>query len=274
MYSPEVALESIFATAQNSFSQMVGNIREYFPSLKNGLQGTIDHLANLKEVPKDIANILNNNFLTSEQKQLNLQDFKKVKIQIPEGFSGNLYDYAGFLDRSWDFIHLKGIIQLDVLYAQLASFASNKESKISLVDNSKDYMVTDAALKELIKESTTYFGGRRHTSSSSELGIHFMDFSQVEQTNAAAVKLAKQQSSALTKDLLDKAKRIASVLDIIIRDAQNHDTDKASHEAVKSLAAAVYTMAEVLEFYSVTCYRVTELCFVMKENKAVIAKIV
>jgi hypothetical protein len=274
MYSPEVALESIFATAQNSFSQMVGNIREYFPSLKNGLQGTIDHLTNLKEVPKDIANILNNNFLTSEQKQLNLQDFKKVKIQIPEGFSGNLYDYAGFLDRSWDFIHLKGILQLDVLYAQLASFASNKESKISLIDNSKDFMVTDAALKELIKESTTYFGGRRHTSSSSELGIHFMDFSQVEQTNAAAVKLAKQQSSTLTKDLLDKAKRIASVLDIIIGDAQNHDTDKASHEAVKSLAAAVYTMAEVLEFYSVTCYRVTELCFVMKENKTVIAKIV
>ena len=272
-YKPEVALEGIFTGADKSLSAMVSSISEFFPSLLTHLQGSVGFLEKLSDAPKGLFSSLMDGFSGSDYSKYQVSDYKRLRIRVPEGFTGNLYEYAGFLNRSWGFIQTDLIPQLDVVYGILAGFASNKTNKVSLMDHSPIYKKLDDHLKALVKESQIYYGKRVHSSGKSELGMCFNEMSEFQQTLQTAKNLGDQLNPKQTSQILDRVKRIAGVLDIIVKDARAREYDKASFEAVKSLATGVYTIAEAVEFYSITYYRVIELADVMKDNKATLAKI-
>lgn len=272
-YKPEVALEGIIDIADKSFSSMVGAISNFFPSLYNVFNGTIDAITNLKPLSSDILNSLVENHLASERSGFDLTSFNRVNVRVPEGFSGNLDDYAQFLQRSWNFLHTEAIPLMDTVYGQLASFASNKNSKLSLSDTSKLFVGAEATYEELVKESRIYFGKTRHQGIKSDIGTAYGDYGRFLSTENRIAVLAKQLSPKQVNQVLEKIKRIAGVLDVIIKDAQNHEYDKASYEAVKGMATGVYAMAQAMEFYSITYYRINEMAVVCKENKQVIKKL-
>lgn len=273
-YPANYALESIVDSADKSFKSMVGSIANFFPSLKSSFLGASEQLATLKAVPSSVLSQLSSYSFNS--KDFTYEDFKafnKVKVVVPESFTGNLHDYAQFLDNSWSFLNTRAIPELDIFYVKLAAFASNKESKISLLDSSGKYKELSTVFQQLVDESVTYFGKTTHNKRSAELGVSFTDFDQYRQTDELTKKLADQLNPKEVSKVLQKVSKIASILDIIIEDAANKEYDKASYEAVKSLATGVFALAQFVEFYSVTYYRITELAFAMGENKAVIKKL-
>lgn len=272
-YRPELALESIIDIKDKSFGSMVSSIANYFPSLRQTFAGAADHLSNLKEVPKEILSSLSNAFSMKDIPEGNFQDYSRVNVVVPESFTGNLYEYGDFLSRSWSFLQLNAIPQLDKFYATLASFASNKESKISLIDTSAEYKTILAQYEALVNESKAYFGSVRHNSTKSKLGDAFGDFDQFKKAETFARELSKQLSSREVSKILDRVKKISGVLDIVIQDAQAKEYNKASYEAVKSLANATYTLAEIVSFYSVTYYRIIDYSKAMSENKNVLKKL-
>jgi hypothetical protein len=167
----------------------------------------------------------------------------------------------------------RALPQIDLFYGFLATFASNKEAKISLTDTTKIYKALEEEHKVLKKEGVSYFGDLRHNASSSVLGSCFYDFEQFRKTQQTSSTLCKDLSVKQATQVCDKIKKISSVLDVIIEDAKVRNYDKASYEAVKSLAVGIYALAEVLEFYTVTYYRIVELGSAMAANKAVITKL-
>lgn len=272
-YSASVALESVVSSADKSFSGMVSSIANFFPSLRSSFVGAAEHLDTLKAVPSAVMSALSNPFSSVELSYEDFKNFSKVKIVTPESFSGNLYEYGQFLEQSWNFLQSRVIPEMDVFYAKLAAFASNKESKISLLDTSGTYKSIQDNYTSLVQQSKAYFGTTLHNKRSSELGVSFSDFDQYRKAEALAKELAKQLSPKQVTLIHSKVKKISDVLDIIIQDAQSKSYDKASYEAVKSLATGIYGLAELIEFYSVTYYRITEYAYAMSENKNVIKKL-
>lgn len=271
-YTPEVALESIVSNVDKSFSSMVSSIAQYIPDLRNMLVSPIEQLSRLKELPSGLLSSLSSTFGASTFTLDEFRSFDKVKVTVPESFSGNLSEYSAYLNSSWNFLNQRALPQIDLFYGFLASFASNKEAKISLTDTTKIYKALQEEHTSLKKEGSSYFGNVRHNSSSSTLGVCFSDFEQYRKTQDTARSLCKDLSTKQASQVCDKIKKISSVLEVIIEDAKARNYDKASYEAVKSLAVGIYALAEVLEFYSVTYYRTIELGSVMATNKAVINK--
>jgi hypothetical protein len=272
-YSAEVALEGITEIVDKSFGSMVNAISNFFPSLKSSFDGAIESVSKLKPLASDVVNSLSIGYGRSETKEMDLTPFSRVNVRVPEGFTGNLDEYSDFLARSWKFIQAEAIPQMDNLYGQLASFASNKSSKISLADTSLIFQSVDASYQALAKESQSYFGKNRHNSTKSDIGTAYGQYYQVLHTESRVANLVRELNPKQVQQVLDKIKRISSVLDVIITDAQAKDYDRASFEAVKGMATGVYAMAQAMEFFSLTYYRINEMGVVCKENKNIIAKL-
>ncbi len=274
VYQPSDALESIVADSDKSFTGMVGSISKYFPSLKTKFDAALQSFDNWPKL-QSITSLANlNSFI--KQQDMSVSDFRvfeKVKVKVPEGFTGNLKEYSDFLDRSWLFLQLTALPLLDVYYGALTSFASNKDSKISLLDSSSTYKKMEQEYVSLVKESESYFGKTRHTSSFGLLGDCFGDYQQYRETSTKVHKLAKDLNTKQITSIHDKVKRISKVLDVIIEDATRGSYEKASYESVKSLAEGIYALAEIIEFYPVTYYRINELAVVMTDNKAIVDKL-
>ena len=273
-YKPEVALEHIVAN-EGSFSDSVTSIANYFPSLKSMFSGSADILSDLSDKASGLVSKLSS-FSSSDAhaaEGVKFSEFSKVKLQVPESFSGNLCHYAEFLQRSDVFLNNKAIPMLDEFYVSLAAFASNKDSKITLLDTSNNYKSVEATYQELVKESIIYFGKRRHNSGSATIGDTFMDDAEFTKTMQISKQLVKKLSPGDVKNILGRVNKISSVLNVVIEDAQKREFDKASHAAVKSLANGVFAMAEIVEFYAVTYYRITELATVMGNNAQTMKKL-
>lgn len=272
-YQPAVALEGIADIADRSFSSMVGAIKNFFPSIVASFDGVVESVSKLKPLPAGLAESLSSMYARSEVKALDFTAFAKVTCRVPEGFTGNLEKYSEFLDRSWDFLQTDALPQMDVLYGQLASFVSNRDAKISMANTAAIFSDIQAKHDTLAKESNIYFGRNTHNSTKSDLGTAYGAYGYALHTEARISKLAKSLSPKQVELVLGKIKRISSVLDIIIKDAQANEYEKASYEAVKGMATGVYAMAQAMEFYSVTYYRINEMAVVCKENKTIIAKL-
>lgn len=275
-YTPEVALEGIFSAAGQSMRNMISYVAEYFPSLRQAFTTPSESIKNLVGFSKDGAFTSLRNNLTGFTDKENIsasdfQDFTNVNITIPESFTGNLYEYSEFLDRSWKFLHANVFPQLDLFYASLASFASNKEAKILLKDTSKVYDTLESEYDSLSKEATTYFGKVLHNSSTGKLGSAFSDMDQYRNCSKTALRLVEELSNDDIKQINVKLEKIVSVLDTIIEEAKAGNYDRASFESVKSLAKGTYSLARVIEFYPVTYYRVKDLAFSMNENRKVVS---
>jgi hypothetical protein len=272
-YTPQVALESIGNIADKSFGSMVNAIKNFFPSIVASFSGVVESVSKLKPLPADLINGLSEMYARNEVKQLDFTTFGKVTCRVPEGFSGNLEKYSEFLARSWDFLQTDAIPQMDILYGQLASFVSNKSAKISLANTATIFGDIQAKHDNLAKESQIYFGKDRHNSIKSDLGTAYGEYGYALHTEARIAQLAKSLSHKQVEQVLGKINRISSVIDIIIKDAQASEYDKASYEAVKGMATGIYAMAQAMEFYSLTYYRINEMAVVCKENKEVIRKL-
>ena len=272
-YTPEVALESIGSMADKSFSSMVGALKNFFPSIANTFNGVIDSVSNIKALPAGLIESLSGAYARSEVKELDFTTFGKVSCRVPEGFSGNLAQYAEFLSRSWDFLQNDALPQMDILYGQLASFVSNKDAKISLANTAGVFAGVQSKFEELAKEARIYYGRDRHQSTKSDLGTAYGEYGQALHTEAIIKGLAEKLSPKQVSEVLGKIKRISMVLDIIVKDAQASEYDKASFEAVKGMSTGVYAMAQAMEFYSLTYYRINEMAVVCKENKETIRKL-
>lgn len=277
MYSPDIALESIVEIKDKSFDSMVNSIAKFFPSLKAAFQGSLDSIAQLKAIPSALVNsISGTNSFFSSYKQVTYDDFRelsRIKIVTPESFSGNLFEYSEFVKSSWQFLNMKFFSELDIYYAQLAAFATNKETKLSIVDKSASYLELQKSYKELVEESKTYFGVNKHNKRSSELGVCFSDYNQFKSYETTALTLARELNDKKINNLVDRVKKINDVLGIIIEEAKSKSYDKASYETVKSLATGIFALAEIVEFFSVTYYRITELAHVVKENREIFKKL-
>lgn len=277
MYAPTYALESIINIKDKSFESMIGSISNFFPSLKAAFQGGLDSLGQLKAFPSSLlSSISGGNSFFSSYKQVSYDDFKelsKIKIVTPESFSGNLYEYSQFLKNSWMFLDLKFIPELDIYYAQLASFATNKEAKLSIVDKSASYIELQKTYESLVKESKSYYGEKTHNKRTAELGICFSDYQQFKSYESTTLELARELNERKINNMVARVKKINDVLAIIIEEAKNKNYDKASYETVKTLAAGVFALAEIIEFFSITYYRITELAHVVKENRDILKKL-
>lgn len=276
-YSPNYALESIINIKDKSFGSMIGSISNFFPSLKAAFQGGLDSVSQLKTIPSSLISSISglNSFFTS-YKEVSYDDFKelsRIKLVTPESFSGNLYEYSEFVKNSWVFLDLKFIPELDNYYAQLASFATNKEAKLSIVDKSASYLDLQKTYQSLVKESTTYFGDNLHNKRTAQLGTLFADFQQFKNYESTTLELARGLSDSKINGMVSRVKKINDVLGIIIEEAKNKNYDKASYETVKSLATGIFALAEIIEFFSVTYYRITELAHVVKENRDILKKL-
>ena len=272
-YSPEVALESIGSLTDKSFGSMVSAIKNFFPSIVDSFNGVIESVSKLKPLPAGLAESLSGGYGRSKAKELDFTTFGKVTCRVPEGFSGNLEKYSEFLSRSWDFLQTDVLPQMNVLYGQLASFVSNKNAKLSLANTAIIFGEIQAKNEVLTKESLIYFGKDRHNSIKSDLGTAYGEYGYALHTESRVSRLAKSLSRKQVEQVVGKINRISNILDIIIKDAQASEYDKASYEAVKGMATGIYAMAQAMEFYSLTYYRINEMAVVCKENKETIRKL-
>ncbi len=270
--TPEYALESIVSTADKSMRGMISSVANYFPELRNKFEGTLKSLEN-HATPKWVGSVsilkrMLSDFAPNDVVSMDLfQASTRLHVRVPEGFTGNLKEYIEYLDRAWTFLQTEAIPSLDVYYALLASFASNKEAKISLVDTSKKFVVLEDNFNQLVKESQSYFGKNLHNNGKAKLGDTFSSYDEFKEAANRITQLAGKADSKQFGILQDKIKRIVNVLNLIVDEATKGNYDRASYESVKGLATGIYALANIIEFYPVTVYRIYDVTAAMAENR-------
>ena len=79
--------------------------------------------------------------------------------------------------------------------------------------------------------------------------------------------LTKRLDQVNLKKVASQVQKIVDTLDIAIKSAANGDYDKASNEALMNIANGTYELAQQVEFFAVTAYRIKALTFAIGETE-------
>ena len=85
--------------------------------------------------------------------------------------------------------------------------------------------------------------------------------------------LTKRLDQIDLKKVADQVKKIVDTLDIAIASAERGDYDKASNEALMNLANGTFELAQQVEFFAATAYRIKALTFAIGETEDKIKKL-
>lgn len=260
-----VALEMLALESENS-NNILKSAVNLIPSVMSDLSNSMNGLLELGKVFSfsDLKSKLHSTFFTA--RPIPEDVLRKLFVPIPEGFIGNYDSYQNSLFSCIEYYEDVTVPMLREFYVTVAAFVTNKDRKLSIKDDVSKYKKTENERSKIIKEVSAHFNkGITGRALFHEVFNDFTEFKKVCNDNNT---LIKRLDHIDLKRVASQVKKIVDTLDIAIKSAQNGDYDKASNEALMNLATGTYELAQQVEFFSVTAYRIKALTFAISEAES------
>ena len=261
--SGTLALEMLSLEAENS-NNILGSSLNLLPSLVSELSGSMNSLIETAKSFNivDLKALIRNNFLGV--KDVPEDTLKKLFIPVPEGFIGKAIEYQASLGFCLDYYDEVTAKSLKEFYVRVAAFITNKDRKLSIKDDSNVFKQNEQSRTTLTKELTTYFNkGNTGRTLFHDVYDGYGDFKQASKTNGVLIKRLEKYD---LKNIANQVKRIVDTLDLAIKSGKEGSYDKASNEALMGLANGTFELAQQIEFFAVTIYRIKALAFSISET--------
>lgn len=260
-----VALEMLALEAESS-NNILKSAVNLIPSMMTELSSSMGGLLELSKSFNitELKNMVQSNFFGD--KNVPEDVLKKLYIPVPEGFVGNGLAYQTDLGYCLDYYHEVTAVLLKEFYVQVAAFITNKDRKLSIKDDSGKYKTFESTRTTLNKSITTHF--TKANVGRTLFHDAYNDYSEFIRTCKVNKSLMKQLDSIDLKAVAGQVKKVVDTLDIAIKSAERGDYDKASNEALMSLANGTFELAQQVEFFAATAYRIKAMTHSIGETES------
>ena len=259
-----VALEMLALEAENS-NNILQSAVSLIPNVMVELTTSMNGLVELGKAFSfsELKSKVHANFFGA--KDVPEDTLSKVFVPTPEGFIGNVDKYQASLAFSVDYYEEVTSVLLREFYVTVAAFVTNKDRKLSIKDDTAKFKGYEATRTGLTKDISSHFskGNTGRTLFHDAYGS-YGEFKKVCKDNNS---LTKRLDQIDLKKVADQVKKIVDTLDIAIASAERGDYDKASNEALMNMANGTFELAQQVEFFAATAYRIKALTFAIGETE-------
>ena len=188
--------------------------------------------------------------LDKKLKYANFVDYNKTLVSVPEGFRGNLLDYLKLLNKVTPDVYSSANTMLAEYHTMLANFVTNKDSKISLRDETGFFKKITHHREDINKQINHYFptGG---STSKQYLGTVIHRFADIHSLVDEVKNLDRKHVAQNLKTVNGEVQECVELLNIIIDHNEKNAISTVSGEAAMNIAAGTYEVAKYIEFLSI-----------------------
>jgi hypothetical protein len=147
-----LALEaSIAENVYSIFRDLIPGLSAKMADIVSSLNFITGEATKAKEFKANAQNF------TSQVRGLNYADYRKMLVEVPEGFEGNLLDYLKTLVKHAPIVYNDTNKLIGEYNFVLSSFITNKESKVSLQDHQELYLRAQERRELISKDLDAFF---------------------------------------------------------------------------------------------------------------------
>lgn len=262
-------LSLISLSNENIFSSAL----DLIPNITNSVTQSLNYLSTVtNDFVKNKFKLVGFTFSTmSAIEKANYDSIKKVYIEVPEGFVGNFPSYIKDLNQSITFFERVTLTLLETFYVYVSSFVTNKDAKLSLKDNTFMFKENQKHREEIIKNISNHF--TTANIGKAVLGECFDNNSEITKSIKDTNNLIKRINAHDLSRVQNRVSRLVKALDIAIEQGKNGGYTTASKESLMNLAQGAFEVAEQVDFFAVTVYRIKALGFSMEQIENKLSKI-
>ena len=237
---------------------------EVLANFSNMLAATIPTLAsNLStSFNKSFATVSNfvssfspDNRLNSKISQIPYSELASLRAYVPEGFSGNAFEYAKVLEESWD--HANKIISdvLNPYNAYISGLLSSTDATKSTLGKPQFLLKMDRDRTALNTEIGRFFTAG--TSTSDKLNKFYGRSSELLEVKSKVLFLAEKLAESKVDHVQAQTQNTIDLVNALSNSIANtEEFNQISPQTVKALGESTLTVAREVEFYAITRYRI------------------
>ena len=253
------ALEAVSLEA-NFLSNAASAVIQFFPSMLKAISSGFSQIASL--TPFKFASSDASSFLSPLE--LNIQkalqetsylELTKFKVAVPEGLNRDYLGYAKDLTSVFDYHEKIAYPAIVDYYTQIAAIITNKDSALSVKDNTSQYTSLKKARDALNDTLSSPF----QTKSNSQVLAYekaFKDNNEVIELFKVRHQLLKALQGVDIGNVQRLSTQISDSLKVLIDSVRNGTITTLSSAQLKNLTAGAYEIAQQLEFFAVNYHRV------------------
>jgi hypothetical protein len=258
---PHASVLHVLNLEAMSLTNMVGSIKNLFPSFAQKLKDTSNIVVTIPEVKVEMTDA--QEFVLKNVHVKEFMDLADLQIQTPEGFSGSYVDYSALL---YEISKQNSTIIEDVLRpfsTYLSQFISNKDSKLSTRDITQRYF--DAESK--VKMYTARLGKFREngTSGLTTLGKVVSRKADIAAVYSNTYLITKSLENTNLKEVQKLVDHCHALLNMIVDQAVKGSIESVTPEVARNLAYSAEHVAEEIEFIALVHFKA--LGFVQSVDK-------
>jgi hypothetical protein len=185
-------------------------------------------------------------------------DYRKTLVSVPEGFRGHILPYAKIIAKHNLTIYQDAIAKVKTYNSMLADFITNKDSKISLKDETRFFMEIDRDMQAIKKEIYAYFPNDNNSSKAmlSDVIQRFMDVEELVHDIEGINRHFASKNLETFKDVVSQS---VEMLNMVIDGISNGSIRTVSGNAARNVSEGAYEIAKFAEFISMFRFKTIEL---------------
>lgn len=253
-------------SAVNSFKEVIPSLADKIKEQASQLFDTGHENETVKIITEDKAII--SKILTENSASVNLADFDKLLIVVPEGFNTTflqaLNTYTAIVPDVFKFV---SATLVEYNFA-LASFITNKDNKITNKDHTNFYKkVTDTReeyvkrISKMYKDSDKTFG---------YFGNVVDRVADLEAISKEVAKLAKMNDAHNTDKLRHNVKQACELIDIVCKNASDSSVINISNVTINNLSVGAYEIAKLIEFVALMKFKIEQLTVAIQKTLTIV----
>ena len=255
--SERLAMES------STLSNMVDSVAAFLPSIFNGVASTFSGFNKVEAEVKTVGTTAIDNLTRRENNllsALNSTDFEDMTnfgVPVGVGFKGELVDYADTVLTQQKYYEADTVKHLQEFYVYLSVLVSNKDARMSLKDQTRNYKAIEAERRGFDKNMQSFFGTSQTNTVQYTKGVKSHgEFATYLSKLVAVCRIDDKRERQAVKDLIEK---ISVVCDTLITQSKDGTITNLTPEVTKNIHEGMLTMAKLVESYGLFLHRRTEL---------------
>lgn len=263
--APPTAMTSI-ALESEVLGNMVSSVANYFPAMHQHVQPLSSNVSALIGTIKKGLSRTENKISEELEKLDYVGHTRYMKIEVPEGFTGNMVAYLSELLIAFTYFRESTEPAMQDYYVLISSILTNKEAKKSLTDHTPEYTKLEKSRLALNSKINGMFQ-EKSSQAISTFGKHFGKNEELKEAHALAVALEKALAKADLDGVQDQTAKIADAMAILSEQAQEGKIAYLTAPVTKSLSQGAFEIARQVEFLSVNCYRAIGILKCLEGNQ-------
>lgn len=245
---------NLIALESQVLSNVASTLKNIFPSIVEKVKNSFTKTKDLPEI--EIKLSTEQAFITNEIHHFKYLDVAELSVNYPEGFIGDYLEYATDLLAIVKSMKDINKDSLDPFFLTLSTFLTNKEEKFSTKDLTQFYSNIRKQRQGFIDIIAKHYDHNAPVIAKTKI-LHLVSRNTDFKTLFTVMNTLKKEAETINLKLVnDNCSKIAQLLDLVIKRADQGAITNVSPEVLKNLSIGSYEIASEIEFLSIVYYQV------------------